>query len=193
MAKPTPTAVETELRKKTKIKPKKGEDRDDYLTRLQEAVDALKDDDWEDLSDGAQKWANKAAEASQKKKPMPEFSADKKAKDEGAEDDDEEEEEEEGKAKGGKKTKASAEKKTKGKTGKDKSADEGEKRPRDLKERIKLAMLENTDLTVDEIQAMLEKQGKTMPTRNTIAGIASEFRHSLRVLKKAGKLRGVSI
>lgn len=47
----------------TGIKEKKGEKRQDFLDRLVKGCQDLKDDDWEQMSEAAQKWVNKAAKA----------------------------------------------------------------------------------------------------------------------------------
>lgn len=93
----TITDVENELKVATKVKPKKGENRQDYLTRLADSVhNKMDEDEWESLSNEAQLWANNAAKATNSKKDLPEFdgSDDDEPDDESDEDEEAEEEEE---------------------------------------------------------------------------------------------------
>lgn len=54
--------IEKELLGATKLKVKKGEERQAYLVRLCKAVAKVNDDTWEQLSTEAQEWNNGAAE-----------------------------------------------------------------------------------------------------------------------------------
>lgn len=55
--------IEAKVSEVTEIKPKRNEDRQDFLRRLVEAASALDDDTWEELDEDAQNWVNTAADA----------------------------------------------------------------------------------------------------------------------------------
>lgn len=55
--------IEKELLELTALKPKKKEERQEYLSRLMRVVSKLPDPDWEGLTTEAQDWNNAAADA----------------------------------------------------------------------------------------------------------------------------------
>lgn len=55
-----------------------------------------------------------------------------------------------------------------------------------VKVRIKKLILKRPDISADEIIRRLIKQGVDAPSKFTVVGIRSEFRHSLRLLKQEG-------
>ena len=68
------SAIQKEFIKATGVKPRKNEDRADYLQRLTVAVSEIEEGDWEDLSEGAQEWFNdEASTAYENQEPIPEF------------------------------------------------------------------------------------------------------------------------
>lgn len=67
-------SIEKELLEVTGFKPRKEyDDRQDYLAALARAVDALKPDDFDNLTNEATEWFNKAAEALNDKDALPDF------------------------------------------------------------------------------------------------------------------------
>lgn len=66
--------IETELKKLTDLDLKRGEDRQDFLDRLVEGINALSDDEFESMSEEASKWFNSACDAIEAKaKEIPDF------------------------------------------------------------------------------------------------------------------------
>jgi hypothetical protein len=57
---------------------------------------------------------------------------------------------------------------------------------------IKEAMLDDPNMTVDDIVKKLSKKGTTV-SKVTVANVRSDFRHSLKVLADNGKLKGVKL
>lgn len=68
-------AIERELAAATKLKARKNEDRQDYLTRLMKAVSRLDNDPWGDLTTAAQDWTNEAAKSYNEGTPIVDFGA----------------------------------------------------------------------------------------------------------------------
>lgn len=197
-----PTALEMELRKATGVKPKGGEDRQDYLKRLSDKAQDIPEEAWEDLSEPAQLWANAAVAAGTNGKDIKDF----------VEEGGEEEEEEEAGAevpasdkrhpgrkkptavKAAKKPakatpapkKAAATKKPAPTAKKGKGGDE----PKEdgVKVVIKRMVLADPKVPVDDVMDELAKRGGT-PSRMTVSGIRAEFRHSLKFLKSVGALK----
>lgn len=67
-------SLETELVTVTKVKAKKGEERQAFLGRLAvAATDKISEEEWEKLSDAAQEWANDAVKAQNRNADIPEF------------------------------------------------------------------------------------------------------------------------
>lgn len=66
-------SIEQELIDATKVKPKKGEARQDYLRRITLAAGKLEDAAWSDLSDEAQAWVNDNVKADNDEKELVDF------------------------------------------------------------------------------------------------------------------------
>lgn len=211
--------LEAELQDATKVRPKKGEERQSYLKRMIAKIP--NGDGWEDLSPEAQDWANNMITADNEGQPIEDFPhADNSDNEEGVEDDDSDsEKKEEGtmqtetvtngtgtkKPKRAAPPKPGAKKSAKGAKdvpGKKKAVApakgpaKGTKeaatpaKPRTLKEdgvkyRIKKLMVNEPNISADEITASLKKDGDK-PSKFTVAAIRSEFRHSLQVLRDLG-------
>jgi hypothetical protein len=197
------TAEEALLRKKTATKPKVKEPREDFLIRLLEEVEKLSDDDWEKLGQepggtAAQKWCNDAVDARKAENSLPDFVApDENGEVEEQEGDDEEEEKavvKKAKKVNARSAKAPPEDEdgapAKVKAAKVKAAANG---PLDgIKVRIKDLVIDEPHITLEDLLAKLSKGGDKM-SRMTVSSVRSETRHTLRVLKQRGKLRGVEI
>ncbi len=121
--------VAEELLKVTKVKKKKGEDHQELADRIVKAIDKLEDDDWSDLSEDAQKWANDAAKKAKAKKPFPDF-----PDDEDEEGEEEEEEEKSSKKPAKKEEKKPAKKEDKKSSKKKDEEEEGEDEDEDGEE-----------------------------------------------------------
>ncbi len=68
------SAIQKELIEETGLKPKRGQDRQEFLAALMVKISDLTDEGWDALSSEAQAWYNKAADAKNaKKKEMPDF------------------------------------------------------------------------------------------------------------------------
>jgi hypothetical protein len=65
--------IEKELCDAAEVDPKRGESRGDFLLRLALATNALSDKEWDKLSQPAQDWVNKASDAVNDKKSVPDF------------------------------------------------------------------------------------------------------------------------
>lgn len=75
--------IQAELSEATGVKPKRGEDRADFIAALMIAVAKLSDEDWAALSKPAQNWYNDAADAKNAKKEPEDFpDLEKEAKEE---------------------------------------------------------------------------------------------------------------
>ena len=85
MAKGDPGKIELEVQKAFGVKPKDGEDFEDYLKRISAAIDKDDTDKWETLSDEAQEHMNKVSKALKKGTELPPFPGDDEA-DEGDDD-----------------------------------------------------------------------------------------------------------
>ena len=211
--------IEQELMKATGLKPKKGEDQQDWFKRLQAAVEDMKDADWDELSDPAQKWCNAAATAVKKDKDIEGFDDDEAPGGEDGEDDDaagdagsddagdDDDDAPPAKAAKGKNGKKAEKEKPapKAAKGKDKEKPEKEKPEKEAKERksgpkssgvkvdIKKVIIKDPQASVEDIMSALKKGGTKSPSRPTVAGIRAEFRHSLAVLKSQGLLKGIEL
>lgn len=64
-------SIASELAEVAKCPPKKGEDEQSYLKRLVTAVNALQDEEWKQISEKAQSWANEAIDAIEAKTDVP--------------------------------------------------------------------------------------------------------------------------
>jgi hypothetical protein len=196
--------VERELLKVTKIAEQEdGEDRQDYLKRLCQAVNVLEDEDWEAVSEEAQEWGNAATRAVKAKKALPDFnekekSAEKKdgtkakpakpsakakpakaEEEEGEEGEEETEEEDEDDVEDGGTTKKKAAKPA----AKDK--------PRGISAVtfVRQYVAANPQSPVADIAAALEKAGYNSLSTSSIGTIRSDFRSIARVIKEAGMLK----
>ena len=198
------SAIELELQKATKTNPRKKEPRQKYLARLIEAVQELKDNEWEELSNEAQVWVNEGAEAIKKNADDPEIEdfpdledAEEEADEAPAGDEEEtekaeEEADEEAPPKKKKKAVVKDDKPAKAakpeKAEKEKPEKRSGPKPTGIKVQIKKMVLKKPAISVDEIMERLSKDGTVKPSKLTISAIRSEFRHSLFVLRDAGVL-----
>jgi hypothetical protein len=205
--------VEQELVEATGCKTKEGESRQKYLRRLHDDVKDMDDDEWEALSDSAQKWYNQAADARNNKEDLPDFAGAT------AEEDDEVAKTTSTKDSGdkpaasktnkaSKTTKAAATadndgdepvSKKKAAAKPEKSESKSESKPSrseakgdGIKMRIKRLVIKNPTTTVDDLMTALEKNGDTM-SRFTVSAVRSETRHTIKVLKDLGLLPEVKI
>lgn len=201
--------AEQELQAVTACKPKKGEGRQDYLTRLQEATQGIKDDEWEGLSQPAQQWANDAANAVKEEEDIEDF-----ADDESEEEKDDDKEQEESVKKSTKKAdkseKDEPEKKTSKKANKPaakakpekaekKKTEKAEKKPagrplsegkvEGIKFSIKEMICSDPKIGVDDL---VKRLGGKM-SKITVANVRADFRHSLRTLRQLGHLKGIDL
>lgn len=179
--------VEKELIKATGVKAIKGK-REPFLNALHDAVQELDDDSWEKLSDGAQKWANRAASAVKKKKAIPDFEV--------AAVGDDKDEAESPPAKSTKKKAKAADKappkKAKAAAKDNKTKAKEVTKPSGVKVRIKELVIADPLISVEGIVEQLGKAGGEV-SRVTVSNIRAEFRHSLKVLQEHGLLKGLSI
>jgi hypothetical protein len=212
------TAVEQELQKATGVKKKVAEKFQKYAARLIEAVQELKDPEWEDLSAEAQTWVNAGAKVVKAGKgdiePFPddaEEEEEEEKEDPEAEEENEEENEEDAEAEpatrtrgGGKttnKSTARASTKSDGKVGDTEKAAKGSKKEGSTKVKAPKgegkqvgAQTMIKQIMCDEPKIstddLLAKLGKKgyTPTPLAVSSIRSGFRHSLKVLKEAGHL-----
>ena len=201
----TKSEVEVELQEATGCKPKGGQDRQTYLVRLHDAIQALKGPDWDSLTKPAQQWANDAAKAVTAEKEIEDFGEDEGAESEG---ESEPKEKEEGVGDGERterKPKSEKKKTTPAKTSKPAPKKEEKKekaapkksvgRPlsegkvEGIKYSIKKLITENTKIGVDEL---VKKLGGKM-SKVTVSNVRADFRHSLRVLHQLGKLKGIDL
>jgi tetrahydromethanopterin S-methyltransferase subunit A len=171
------TEIERELCEATGFVNKKGEKREERLTRLIEAADELEDTAHDALSKPAKEWIKAAAKAMNDEKPVPDFE----------EEDELEEEEEKSVA-----TKSKA-KPVKGKAARSK-ADNGAgeaKEPKAAKPRgskpsrkriIQKILVKNPGATIDEIIVELEKQKEVVPSRVVLSSIRSSFKTAIETL-----------
>jgi hypothetical protein len=208
---PKVSEIEQELLDATGCKAKEGESRQKYLRRLHDDVKDMDDDEWEALSDGAQKWYNQAADARNDKEDLPDFAGVT------AEEDDEVAKTTSKKESGDKPAAASktdkpsktskpaaaadnggdeAPAKKKAAAGKPEKSESkpsrSEAKGDGIKMRIKRLVIKNPKTTVEDLMTALEKNGDTM-SRFTVSAVRSETRHTIKVLKDLGLLPEVSI
>ena len=193
--------VEKELAKKTKIDEQDdGEDRQNYLVRLCEAVNTLEEDDWESMSEGAKAWANGATRAVKAEKDLPDFDDDKPAakkapakaapaakgkpaakatKEEAEEEEDPEDEVEDDGKPPAKKLPVKA------------KAPAADGKPRGLSAVAFVRQYVGTHPASDvaEITEALEKAGYNSLSRSSIGTIRSDFRSIARIIKDLGFLK----
>lgn len=195
--------VKREILKVTALQQEEDEDRQDFLTRVIEAVNLL-EDEWDDLSEEAQNWANTATKAIKAEKPIPDFpeegkaapaKAEKVAKPKAkpvVEDDNEEEGEEEGEEEEVEEEEKPKKKKAKKAAAEDKPAPR--KRGDVSDENLSPVMfvrehfLNNPETDIDSIQKLVEKKyNKTLSTA-TLSSLRNDFRSWMRLLNKHGYL-----
>lgn len=200
-------SIESVLLKDLKIaKRKRGEEDQDYLGRVVEAVQNCSEDSWKDLSDAVQKWSNKASKAKEAGKEIPWFDDDDRAaegeaeterksaastkpsKKPAKEDDGEAEAEPERKPSGRKPTKAAAE-------------DEDERKPAKKSEKpapaakkgesmyqvAKRMIAKNPTIKLEKLLDQLEAKGFT-PNKVTVSTVRSDMRNTMFVLEEVGML-----
>lgn len=156
------SAIEKELLGATKLKAKKGEDRQVYLKRLMKAVYALKDPEWEALSTEAQDWQNGAAEQNKAGATIPDFPD--------LEVVDETDEEEAPPPKPEKKAPAKA---------------ASPQRKASACHTIKTLVVKNPKISVADLEAQL-KDLDLKVSNVTIATLRSDMRDTLRVMNEVG-------
>lgn len=209
--------LEAELMKATKIKgPKAKEDRPAFLKRLVGAAQDLEDEDWEKLSEPAQKWVNAGATAlnddndvkdfSDAKKAAPDKKAPAKSRarddddgDDGAADDGDADDNsaDDGDDEGGEKVA----KKTTAKKGAAKKAAPAKKEAAPAKKApakakgggaqvaIKRAVIADPKASTESIAAKLEKKGIDV-TPAAVSTIRSGTLQTLRLVKEIGMPKG---
>lgn len=195
------TPIEVVLCKATSVTAKEGEDRQSYLTRIAAEAMEISQDEWEALPNKAQIWVNSAGEAYETGESLPDFpdleeddgtkpstiipgaptkksekKIDKKIR---ARESLRAYDRARKKKKRTEKQKEKA-KKDRLKLNKMKSLPES-----GIKVRIKKLILLNPTASPDDIADALRKAGVT-PSMQTVKGIRSEFRHSLKVLIQEG-------
>ena len=188
--------IERELIKKTKVdEQEKGEDRQDYLQRLCEAVNLLKEEEWDSMSDAAKEWANTSTRAIKGEKPLPDFDDDApaakkpapkaaakkpaskaKAAEEGDDEGDDEGTEEEVEETAPKKQAKAAATKDK---------------PHGLSAVafVRQYVATHPASDVSEIAGAVEKAGYNSLSRSSIGTIRSDFRSIARIIKEQGFLK----
>lgn len=209
MPKPKMSAIEAELQKVLKIKP--GKDRQAYLKKVHAAGVDLSDDDFDGLSEAAQKWLNAATRANNADKDIPDFPADaepgesEEAETESEGDDavdeteeaEEEEPAEEKKVSTSKKQKAPAKAKVDTKTAPAKAKEtkappKKEAKPKAKKgggkvEQLKKLILKNLSVKPDDLVAKVEAAGLEV-SKSTVTTVRSDMLGTIRVLQGAGLL-----
>jgi hypothetical protein len=192
------TEHEKELRDFCELKPKVAEKRQSFLRKLADKIDGIPDDDWEKLSGPAQEWFNQAQLAIKADRPIPDFEAADEGELEPAPKASKKAAAKEpakggNKASGGKKgSKAAEDEKPARKTASKGAAtaskgggSDGALSPDGVKYRIKMAVIKKPAISVDDLVTQLSSKGDKV-SRTTVAAIRAEFRHSLKVLSKAG-------
>lgn len=173
------TMTEASLFKCLKIKPQKSnEDRQAYLKRLQVAVAALQDNDWDTLNAAAQDWANAAAAAINNDKDVPDFDTDQPKEAESESDTDAEEEtEEEPKTKG--KNKSADNKSAKGEA--EKAPKKAKNGPPSMRRFLKQLVAKKPKTSIEDLTAKLKDAGHS-PADTSVKSIRSDTLDTMRVL-----------
>jgi hypothetical protein len=177
--------IEAALVKATGVKRKAKESHQDFGNRLVLAFDKLPEEAWDKLEKPAQEWLNAVSTAKKASKEIPDF-PDAEAPAPAAKS-------EKPEAKAEKPTAAAKEKKPAAEKKPAKAAEPKEKKPKELKPgvqtRIKQLLVKKPTMGTLELQeALNEEFPDKKPTTSTIQTIAADFKHSVRVLTKAGKL-----
>jgi len=201
------TTEEALLRKLTSTKPQSKEPRQEFLGRLLEEVQKLGDDEWEKLGQepggtAAQQWCNNSVDARKADSPLPDFVP---PDEDGEQDPGDEEEDEDvakkvkAKAKAAKPSKKAKKAKAAGDDDKPSKSRATKARPGNMngpvegiKVRIKDLVIDEPNIGLEDLLVKLSKGGDKM-SRMTVSSVRSETRHTLRVLKQKGKLKGVEI
>ena len=155
--------------------------RDNFLKDVATATDKLPDDDWKKLSDPAQAWANKAADALRKGFDVPDFvngkdtsptkvTATKKTK--------------KAQPKAAVKKKATG-KKVKKAPAKPKPKVKAVAKPVGAQALIKKHVIRNPSITTDEVLAKLNKAG-FHPTKFAVSTIRTGTRQTLKIIQEEG-------
>lgn len=212
--KPKGPTIEEELLEATGEKPQgKKESNQDYYARLVEAVQDLKDADWDKLSDAAQEWVNDGATAIKKDKDIDDFpDAEAPASDEGdddrgsddtgddddagedADDDDKKEDDDVAKKskKGGGKSKpdkAASKAKDDDKPAKSAKAKGGKEKKPGAQVMIKKLVIKDPEMSTEKIAAKLDAAGVSA-TPSAISTIRSGTLQTLRLVKELGLPKG---
>jgi hypothetical protein len=116
----------------------------------------------------------------------------KKKKKKADDDDDEDEDDKPAKKKKKKADDDDDEDEDEDKPAKKKKADKVEAKPTGVKVAIKTAIINDPEITVDALIKKLGKGGAPV-SKVTVSNVRAEFRHTLKVLKELGKLKGVEI
>jgi hypothetical protein len=171
---------ETELRDATSIKAKKGEDRNDFLNRLVEAVGELDEADADNISDDAMTWYNSAVKALNRDKPIPEFPEAKKGKGKAKAEEPEEEEEEEAAEEASEEAPDEEEEDESGEEPEDEDAGEGKEEPEDEE-------AEEASEDEDEEETQDEEEESKVPMTATKKGKAKAAAKAAKPADKASK------
>jgi len=201
------TSILQELSKAASMKAPKGGPDEAWLRSLVETINAKADTDqdfWDKLSEPAQQYVNDGQLALNEGKPIPSIDDNGPAPngngaDHQEQDDMTDKTTKKAKPAGGggakkaaaakpagdpkKKAAAPAKKAAAAKPAADKAA--GPKKVSGIKVAIKMAIIKQPGISLEDLIGKLEKDGEKV-SRYTTASIRSEFRHSLRVLNQAG-------
>lgn len=165
--------IETEITKALKIKLKKGEENQAYLSRIVVAVQNIDNDVWEGLSPPTQRWANAAAKAYDAKKEIPGFDDAATAP--------------------APKAKASA--KSNGKPPAAKAPKEKKEpkektvKPPSMYKTLKAMVIADPETTTEKLAEKLTKAGFMNPKMTTIQTCRADTRDTIRALQDAGRLK----
>jgi hypothetical protein len=190
--------IQTTLREATGLKPKSGEDTQEFYKRLIAAVQELPEDAWEKLDTKSQKWVNEGAKAANAKEDIQDFPD--------AEANEEDEEVATKKTKTAKKggDKPATKKVAAADDDKKPAVKKSEKQPKAEKEAkkapatkrgsglestIKNMIVKKPTITSDELVEKLEAKS-VKASRFTVVAIRAGFRHSIKVLQEAGMIKG---
>jgi hypothetical protein len=165
---------EEEKPKKKKKKAEEDDDEDEEEEKPKKKKKKPADDDDDDESeDDDEKPAKKKKKKADDDDDEDEDDKPAKKKKKKADDDDDEDEDED-------------------KPAKKKKADKVEAKPTGVKVAIKTAIINDPEITVDALIKKLGKGGAPV-SKVTVSNVRAEFRHTLKVLKELGKLKGVEI
>jgi septal ring-binding cell division protein DamX len=181
------TPIETELNTALKLKQKKGENHQLYLSRIITTIQSIPEDTWEALSVPAQRWANVATRAYEAKTDIPGFEEDEIA----------------AAANGAKAPKAGAKAapKAAAKTAAPakpaattaakaaaKPAAKTAAKAVSMCHTIKQLVVKNPEMPVPDLAAKLTSMGFEKPNAVTIMTVRSDTRNTIKVLQDGGYL-----